>query len=197
MTEQPKRKSSRLRKFNNVLSVVNIVLALYILIAPFWLMISFRIRDAANIRPALVKAETAQTSVAVPADNTLVIPALNMQETIHEGSDESVLSKGAWRRPASGNPKAGGNFVVVGHRFTYAGSAVFYHLDKLKQNDDIVVYWEGKKYVYKVTETKIVTPNQTEIEKNTDKNILTLYTCTPLWTAENRLVVIAELQEAR
>ena len=38
----------------------------------------------------------------------------------------------------------------------------------------------------------VVTPNQTAIQAPTNDNRLTLYTCTPLWTARNRLVVIAE-----
>ena len=53
--------------------------------------------------------------------------------------------------------------------------------------------WEDKEYDYKVTSIREVPPTAIEIEAPTDANIVTLYTCTPLWSAKNRLVVVAEL----
>lgn len=82
--------------------------------------------------------------------------------------------------------------MLVGHRFTYDGNGVFYHLDKLKVGDQLAVFWEGKKYQYTVTETKVVPATATEVEDQTQDPQLTLYTCTPLWSAKDRLVVIAK-----
>jgi len=81
---------------------------------------------------------------------------------------------------------------MVGHRFQYTtGPNTFYLLDKLSIGDEISVYWNKIKYRYSVSHISIVEPTQLEIEAATDYPILTLYTCTPLWTAKNRLVVVA------
>ena len=68
----------------------------------------------------------------------------------------------------------------------------FYHLDKLLEGEYVLIYWEGKEYPYIVTETKIVEPTQLEIEAPTKEHILTLYTCTPMGTSNQRLVKIAK-----
>jgi LPXTG-site transpeptidase (sortase) family protein len=41
-------------------------------------------------------------------------------------------------------------------------------------------------------ESKIVDPSAVEIEAPTTQKQLTLYTCTPIWTAKERLVIIAK-----
>jgi sortase A len=83
---------------------------------------------------------------------------------------------------------------LVGHRFTYAGAAVFYNLDKVKSGDQIIVYWHGKAYEYKVFNISQVSPNKASVEAPTNESILTLYTCTPLLTAKDRLVIQAVLE---
>lgn len=85
--------------------------------------------------------------------------------------------------------------MLVGHRFTYANpNGVFYHLDKLQKNDEIALTWQGKRYVYEVHDIKTVEPSETNIEAPTNEDILTLYTCTPLWNPTKRLVVQARLE---
>jgi sortase A len=126
----------------------------------------------------------------------LIIPALNMREDIHEG-DIRALRLGVWRLPHTSTPDAGGNTVLVGHRFTYRGEAVFYHLDKVHEGDPLTLHWHGKIYTYKVAAIKTVPPTEVSIEANTDQPLLTIYTCTPLWTAKNRLVIQARPVEAQ
>lgn len=130
----------------------------------------------------------------IPDENTLIIPAVGIDVPIVEGSTDEALDRGAWRRPSTSTPDAGGNTVITGHRFKYLppSNLTFYHLDKVEVDDDIVVYWEGKRYDYTVTDVFVVEPGQVEIESNTADPRLTLYTCTPLWTAKQRLVVLAE-----
>jgi LPXTG-site transpeptidase (sortase) family protein len=55
----------------------------------------------------------------------------------------------------------------------------------------LALFWEGKEYLYEVTETKVVEATAVEIEAPTKDKQLTIYTCTPIWTAKQRLVVIA------
>ena len=85
--------------------------------------------------------------------------------------------------------------MLVGHRFTYDGAAVFYSLDKLKAGDDAYLVHNQKIYRFVVTSSAIVPPTATEVEAPSNEAKLTLYTCTPLVTAKNRLVYTAELKE--
>lgn len=133
----------------------------------------------------------------VPSDNRLVIPKLALNEHIWQGSNKWLLNKGVWARPQTSTPPQGGNTVLTGHRFTYDGPATFYSLDKLAIGDKIVLYWQGKEYDYTVTGTKVVPPTAIEVEESTKEPRLTVYTCTPLWSAKDRLVVVAKLDEER
>jgi sortase A len=191
--------SSRLRKFNNGLTFVSILLALYIIAIPFLPVIGLWFQNTTNSKPPLVLAnigeQAEKSDEPIPDDNTLVIPAINLQEVAHEGQTAAALSLGIWRRPQTSTPDKGGNTVLVGHRFSYSDPAVLYHLDRVNEGDPIVLYWEGKKYQYQVERKLIVPPSAIEIEAPTDEPMLTVYTCTPLWSARDRLVLQARLLE--
>ena len=133
----------------------------------------------------------------VPKDARLVIPKLALNEHIWQGDNRWLLNKGPWLRPKTSTPPNGSNTVVTGHRFTYDGPSTFYSLDKLGKGDKVVVYWDSQEYDYTITETKVVPPKALEVEEPTTEKILTLYTCTPLWSAKDRLVVVAKLDEER
>jgi LPXTG-site transpeptidase (sortase) family protein len=186
----------RLRYFNNFLSVVVVVLACFIFIWPFFPKISWWARFQAP-----VISHTAPTSVVksdpVPVDNTLVIPKLEMREQVYDGSNLGTLRKGIWHLPNSSSPDKGGNTVMAGHRFTYDGKAVFYYLDKVAIGDNMTLYWQNKRYDYIITAINEVQPTDGTLVATTDTPTLTVYTCTPLWSAKNRLVITAKLAEVR
>ncbi|HEY5805954.1 MAG TPA: class E sortase [Candidatus Saccharimonadales bacterium] len=196
-----KKERSRLRDFNNALSVVVLVLGLYITLMPFLPNMQFWVKKTIHAYPQLVEQnlpEKPKDEEVIPSENTLVIPGIGMQELVHESSSAAALSKGVWRRPHTSDPTKDGNTVLVGHRFTYAKpQGVFYHLDKVKNGDTIVLYWQGKKYSYKVERTFVVPSDRVEIEAPTDEPVLTLYTCTPLWNPKDRLVIQAKSAEAQ
>jgi sortase A len=126
--------------------------------------------------------------------NKIAIPSIGVNGVIYEGQTASTLNNGIWRRPNTSTPDKGGNTVLTAHRFMYeSGPITFYHLDKVKIGDKIYTLWNNKRYEYEVFEIEEVLPTQIEVEVNTKNPILTLYTCTPLWTAEKRLVVKAKL----
>lgn len=191
---------SKLRKFNNGLTAVVIVLGLYIMALPFLPFIDLwwdKLWDNTNgvrYSGALAQQEGASGNLAeAPKDNRLVVPQIQVDNEIILGEDPSNVHKGVWHRPHTSTPDKGGNTVLVGHRFSYSDPATFYHLDKLKNGDRFAIWWEGKEYVYEVFDISIVGPKAIEVEANTDEPIATLYTCTPVWTAANRLVVKAKL----
>lgn len=187
-----------LRRFNSFLSFIVILLGLYIAITPFLPQISYWLRDKSPEYTApyggeLAKAEGSDSSAPVPIDNRLVIPSIGINEPIIEGSNIWVITNGGtWLRPKSASPDGNGNTVIVGHRFYGNDISTFYHLDKVKIGQLMAVYWNGKETLYEVTETKVVDPTAVGIEAPTSEKQLTLYTCTPIWTAKNRLVVIAK-----
>jgi LPXTG-site transpeptidase (sortase) family protein len=181
-------KKPTLRQVNNGLSVLVIAGCLYLLLAPLWPRASFRLQD----KPPLVAAQE-QGQEVIPKENTLVIPKMKLQQVVYESSTGyPALNKGVWHHPQSGTPGQGKNTVLIGHRFTYAGPAVFYHLDKLKSGDKLTLYWQQKKYEYQVQKVLVVPPSAIWIERaDAGEERLTIYTCTPLVTAKNRLVIQA------
>jgi LPXTG-site transpeptidase (sortase) family protein len=126
--------------------------------------------------------------------NRLIMPTALSDQQVYDG-DVTALRNGVWHRPNSSSPDKGGNTVMAAHRFTYSNPrGAFYNLDKLRVGDDIGVVWDDQIYHYRVSETKVVGPNEVSIEAPTTEPQLTLYTCTPLTLPKDRLVVIAKPQ---
>lgn len=191
-----------LKTLNIVASIIIAILGAFILIRPFLPDIILKL-NANEFQGYVYKSETSLKAIGqkaseleeIPEENVLVIPKIYVNAKINEGEDISTLNFGTWRRPETSTPDKGSNTVITAHRFLHtSGPNTFYHLDKLKIDDIILVYWEGKEYVYKIFNIFEVTERRVEIEDPTKEPILTLYTCTPLWTSENRLVVTAKPQ---
>lgn len=186
-----------LTKVNTGLLVVIIAINGYVAFAPLWPMVSFWLGGQAEQR---LQQQTQPTQQKVSGPNRLIAPGMQLEAPLNEGPKNrayAVLEQGVWRLPTGSTPDKGSNTVLLGHRFTYTNpNGVFYHLDKLKPRDRIAVVWEQKRYVYKVRQVVTVKPNQTQIEAPSKESRLTLYTCTPLWLPKDRLVVIADLEEA-
>ena len=210
-----KNKFSIRTAIENILSGILFVIAMYLILTPFMPQVGLwwnKATDKTNgfvyasnhpLAPTDVKVDTSTNNTVdpvpadakpIPQDNRLVIPGIQVDVSIVEGSSANVLLKGGWRRPKTSTPDKGGNTVIAGHRFLYTSTnaSYFYNLDKVKVGDPIIVYWKGVEYNYEVSESKVVKATALEIEDNTKDPILTLYTCTPLWTAKDRLVIIAK-----
>lgn len=189
--------NARLRIFNNILTVLVVLLGLYMIVTPFLPRASYWLRNNETATNTHYKRYLNQNNgnLPTPPNRHLIIPSIGLEAEIFEGDTSSTLKKGVWRRPKTSTPDKGGNTVLVAHRFVYHGEAPFYNLDKVNPGDTFSTFWEGAEYLYKVRETKIVEPSAIEIESNTADPIMTLYTCTPIWTAKQRLVIIADLAE--
>lgn len=192
------RRSTRTR---TSLSITAIVLGLVILAIPFEPWIVYHTFTPAPSYPYPTKLSgTAHLptipdvkSATLPQDNRLVIPKIGVDNQIVEGADERALWRGIWHYPASSTPDKGGNTVLTGHRFQYlAGPRTLYLLDQVNVGDIVIVYWKGAEYDYTVRERKIVNPGDVAILDATTTAQLTIYTCTPLFTTKQRLVLIAD-----
>ncbi|MBW3568617.1 class E sortase [Candidatus Parcubacteria bacterium] len=178
----------KLKKINAVLLVLIILINGYVILVPFWPNVEYTFETKIT-QP--VKAEFADID---RSSNRLIIPKLQLEEKILENRDASVLDDGIWRRPNASTPDKESNTVIVGHRFTYNSKPPFYHLDKLSVNDQIIVVYDAKLYIYKVSQRRITHPNDQTVEAASQQPRLTVYTCDPLWTAENRLVYTSDLE---
>lgn len=191
-----------LRRFNNILSWVVIFLGLYISVSPFLPEVTWRIKkardDTAGIPYSgkLSEGAVSANRSEAPKENRIVIPSINLNEPIYEGQNIGVINKGGtWRRPNTSEPGEPGNSVIVGHRIYGRGpgtnASTLYHLDRVLPGQKMAIYWEGKEILYEIREKKVVAATAVEIESQTKDQRLTIYTCTPIWTAKDRLVLIA------
>lgn len=186
------------RRLNDLLSLLVAGVAIYILVLPLLPHISLWINKKTDKTQGYVyetKLVAAPSTAAkpIPKENRLVLPTIQLDAEIYEGKGFWTLNKGVWRKPYTSTPDKGGNTVLVGHRFSYSKPSVFFHLDKIKEGDRFPLYWNGQEYNYEVSSIQIVSPLALEVEKNTDEPVLTIYTCTPVWTAKQRLVIQAKL----
>lgn len=183
-----------LRLINSLLLSAIILINVFVIFSPlvpgilFWYKSQFNKKQQQNLTDQVM---TSEPSYAGP--NKVIIPRIFTDHAVLEGPDIKTADKGLWHLPWTSTPDQGGNTVIAGHRFLYVRTPdTFYNLDKMQVGDDIAIYWNNQRYTYKVSEVKVVNPNEKEVEAPTGDNRLTLYTCTPLWTAKNRLVVVAK-----
>lgn len=188
-------------KFSNLfLLAINALAGIYLLFMPLVPEISYWARVLGrdwnlniNIFP-----ENTFSRLENSDYNQLRIEKIGVAGEVHTSADTDTLDKGIWHKSSTGNPEQGGNMVILAHRFLYlSGPNTFYHLDKLRVGETIELEWEGKNYIYKIDEVKVVPATATEIESQSSEHKLTLYTCTPLWTSKNRLVVTAYPEEVQ
>ena len=138
-------------------------------------------------------AATAKSPAKAAVKNSITIPRMGVNTEILEGKTVATLNKGIWHLPGTSDPTKGGNMVIAAHRYKWLppSTKTFWDIDKMKPGDEITVVWQGKKIVYRVTKTSIVTPDRVDILKNTKEHKLTLFSCTPKYTTKFRLVVEA------
>ncbi|MEV4548736.1 class E sortase [Nonomuraea wenchangensis] len=135
----------------------------------------------------------------------LSIPRLGpgYRYAIVEGVGADQLRKGPGHYPGSALPGQIGNFVVSGHRTTYA--APFNRLDELERGDEIVVDAREARYTYRVTSQDVVEPDEVDVlapvpgkpDIRPIRAYITLSTCHPEFSAAQRLIVYGVLKETQ
>ena len=167
---------------------------------------------AAYIRPGTVDqanivVNPADTS-SITKDDRLIIPKINVDVPIiwtANAADQNSLNEAmnngvVWFNVQQAHSKPGenGNFVLSGHSsndWLDQGSYkfIFAPLEQMKEGDTFYVNYQQKRYMYKVTGTKVVAPTDVNsLATDNSKPTITLITCTPLGTALNRLLVFAD-----
>jgi LPXTG-site transpeptidase (sortase) family protein len=194
--------------FSALFKAVGILLILYLLVSPFIPSLFYDFDKSANIQkeekyrdPSFIANKTLSELEKLPKNglltgNRIIIAKIGVNAPIIESNNEAYgLNKGAWRMPDSSTPDKNGNTIITGHRFKYLppNNLTFYLLDKLENGDIITIVWDKNIYYYKVKEKKIVNDDNLTILKQTKDNILTLFTCDPIFSQKHRLVIISDI----
>ncbi len=121
----------------------------------------------------------------------LIIPAININVPIVERGLEQgwmVVAPGmtVTHFIYSAYPGASGNSLLYSH-----GNMAFRNIDKLQIGEAIYVQTPSGSSLFKVSQIRIVSPNDLSILDNSDTPILTLLTCYPFGVDSMRYVVIA------
>ena len=124
---------------------------------------------------------------------------------VAEGTDKATVldTIGVGHYVDTAMPGDLGNFALAAHRTTYGKP--FNKIAELKAGDPLVVRTEDTWYVYKVTEAKIVFPQNVEViapvpgvtddqpMPELTKRFITLTSCHPMFSATERYIVHGEL----
>ncbi|HWA51555.1 MAG TPA: sortase [Patescibacteria group bacterium] len=167
-----------------------------------------------SIHPSQVDLINAQNTSAIQqeAQNfgvssyfSIVIPKINAHANIIANVDagnqkeyDEALQEGVAQAKGTYFPGQGKTIFLFAHSTNSPlnvakYNAVFYLLDKMQTGDQIIVYFADQRYVYKVSETKIIGPNDTSyLSYNDGSETLILQTCYPPGTSWNRLLVLAK-----
>ncbi len=133
---------------------------------------------------------------AIPEGQTfsrLDVPRLNQSLYVVEGDNDSALEKGPGHVRGSAMPGEHGNCVIAGHRDLH-----FRFLKNIEPGDEVFLETAQGRFRYRVTGTKIITPNQIQVLQPTPDAELHLITCYPFYFlghAPKRFVVTAELDQ--
>lgn len=179
---------------------------------------------ASNPKPQIVNSISNQSSgvdnfsqvlagpkeqILVPKDTqfSIVIPKIGASAKVFPNVDSSdpnqflpILMQGVAHAKGTVFPGMKGNIYFFAHstdNFWDVGryNAVFYLLKDLKVGDEIIVFFQNKRYNYVVSDTKIVDPSNVSYIVNSQKQNreqLILQTCWPPGTTFQRLLVFAK-----
>lgn len=160
-----------------------------------------------NIVSASSTAQANNVKVVEALDDNfgIVIPSINLNTKVVGSVDpfkpskyESLLNKGIVHANNTKVPGQGGHIFLFSHSTVNISdlskyNAFFTLLPKIKEGDEVYIFYNHNEFKYKVKEKIYVDPSETSyLTKKSNKETLTLMTCWPVGTPIKRLIVIAE-----
>ena len=124
----------------------------------------------------------------------IVIPKIGVNTVVYEGVEQMVIDEGPAHWPGTAWFGGWGNVVLAGHRATR--SQPFHRAAELVAGDDIVLWDRSGPYTYRVTGSEVVDDSALWIVEQRPGRTLTLFTCHPIGSAAQRLVISATLMSA-
>lgn len=127
------------------------------------------------------------------------IPRIKKRIYSVSGIRASDLKRGLGHFPSTPLPGQFGNSAFAGHRTTFG--APLFHIDRIKAGDEIVVTTiTNQRYVYVVDEPpRVISAQDAGVILTTDPTVarLTITSCHPKYSAKQRIVVTALLDQTR
>jgi LPXTG-site transpeptidase (sortase) family protein len=158
--------------------------------------------ESEDIEAKVIKEATA---LGLDAKFSLYVPKINAKSAVIDNVDLGkekeyldALKKGVAHGKGTHFPGQGGNIFLFSHsvsapEYIKTYNAVFYDLKDLTEGDEIIIYFSGAKYVYKVSQKVITAPRDVSfLTKDYGGETLILQTCDPPGTTLRRLLVIAK-----
>jgi sortase A len=147
-----------------------------------------------NSKPASEGPQPGSTALPLrgQAYAELVIPRLDFDMIVVQGTDEESLKKGPGHYPDTADPwDATGRVGIAGHRTTYLHP--FYNLDQLQVGDEITLRTEYGTFTYSVSQVFVVASTGSGVVlTQTPEPTLVLTTCNPRYSSSQRLIVTAD-----
>lgn len=149
--------------------------------------------------PTLAPGATLPTPEAPPSPDApdpdifigrIEIPAIMLDTSIYQGISEPTLDRGVGWWPGTALPGKVGNVVLGGHRTSH--EKPFRYLEVLQPGDEIIFTTSLGRFVYTVSRTEIVEPEDVWIIDQTEKATATLFACHPPHSVKQRIVVFAD-----
>ncbi len=148
----------------------------------------------------------------LPPDRRIIIPSIWVESPIVNVDTNAELKMQEWEftddlkkwvvhYPTTPEPDINGNMMLFGHSSNYrwiksAYNTIFSKLPQLTDGNEVIVIRDGKEYRYKVQTKQEVKPTDVPSvyasHHTNTKQLITLMTCYPVWTRDERMMVIAE-----
>lgn len=119
----------------------------------------------------------------------LDVPRLQLSTPVIEGDDDGTLKRAVGHLPDTPMPWEHGNSAIAGHR-----DGLFRPLKDVKVGDEIRFRTTRDEFIYRVTKTSIVAPDDLSVLDPQPETTLTLITCYPFYyvgSAPQRFIVHA------
>jgi LPXTG-site transpeptidase (sortase) family protein len=129
---------------------------------------------------------TGERADYLDGDMTLIVPRLNLEMPVSDGTSRAALNRGPSLFEYSEMPGRGDrNVSIAGHR----SRKFFYDLDKLVEGDRLYLLYGGKRHTYLFLDRKVIEPTDWSVIMNQGFACCTLITCTPVKVADKRMAV--------
>ncbi len=145
---------------------------------------------------ARVNSEWVQPVISRPPRTSetalsLIVPKLELNGAIVQGVDVDALRQGVGQLPNGVQPSdETGNVVFAAHNDVYG--QLFRYLDRLVAGDTFQIQTQSTVFTYRVTETRLVAPNDVYVIDDRQGATATLISCYPYQVNTQRIVVFAD-----
>lgn len=122
------------------------------------------------------------------------IPSIEVDLPVYHGTSDQTLRVGVGHLYGTALPVGGaGTHAVLTAHSGMADAVMFTNLEKVQIGDLFQLETYGEKFTYRVVDSNVILPNDTEILRaDPNHDLVSLVTCTPVTVNSHRLIVTGE-----